>query len=164
MRMVSDPAADLHGVVRDEAMPAHDQIERALALADPALADDEHAKTEDVHQDGVRPRFAPARESSRIDVSFANAAGVVRGRLKERKARRARPRSPIPAGGVESARDEHAWKSTREDRPQRRRPGGRIQEFENPDLALAKHEQAARPQIFLEIRRARGPFSGGGDR
>ena len=48
------PPADLHGVVRDEAMPAHDEIERALALADPALADDEHAETEDVHQHGVR--------------------------------------------------------------------------------------------------------------
>ena len=42
-------APDLDGVVGDQAMAADDQIERALALADAALPDDQHAEAEDVH-------------------------------------------------------------------------------------------------------------------
>ena len=43
----------LHRVVGDQPMAAHDQIERALALADAAVADDQHAQAEDVHQHAV---------------------------------------------------------------------------------------------------------------
>ena len=50
------PAADFHRIVGDEAMSADDQIERALALADAAVTDDEHAEAEDVHEDGVQDR------------------------------------------------------------------------------------------------------------
>ena len=47
------PAAQLNRVVGDQAMAADDEVERALALADAALADDQHAEPEDVHQDAV---------------------------------------------------------------------------------------------------------------
>ena len=47
------PAPQLHGVVGDEPVAADDEIERALALADAALPDDQHAEAEDVHQHAV---------------------------------------------------------------------------------------------------------------
>ena len=43
-------AADVDRVVGDQPMPADDQVEGALALADAALADDQHAEAENVHQ------------------------------------------------------------------------------------------------------------------
>ena len=49
-------APDLDGVVGDQTMAADDQVERALALADAALADDQDAEAEDVHQHGVHHR------------------------------------------------------------------------------------------------------------
>jgi hypothetical protein len=47
------PRAQFHRIVRHEAMAANNQIERALALADPAFTDDQHAQTEDVHDDAM---------------------------------------------------------------------------------------------------------------
>ena len=46
-------APDLHRVVSHQPVAAHDEVERALALADAALADDQHAQPEDVHQHAV---------------------------------------------------------------------------------------------------------------
>ena len=46
-------AAQLDGVVGDEAMAAHDEVEGAFALADAALADDQDAEPENVHQYAV---------------------------------------------------------------------------------------------------------------
>src|SRR5687767_5141397 len=43
-------------VVGDEAMAAHDEIERALALPDAGLADDQDADAEDVHEHAVQRR------------------------------------------------------------------------------------------------------------
>ena len=43
----------LDGVVGHQAMAAPHQVERALALADAALADEEHAEAEDVEQHAV---------------------------------------------------------------------------------------------------------------
>ncbi len=124
------------------------EIERALALADPALADDEHAETEDVHQDGVR------------DDSLRE--GVLENRRQLRKRRRRRggrleERKPGAlgldrqfGGRGKASCDQHAWKIEREDEPQRLLPGGRIQEFEVPDFAFAKHQHAARAQVLLK--------------
>ena len=49
-RRRSTARRDLHRVVRDQPVSAHDEVEGALALSDAALADDEHAEPEDVHQ------------------------------------------------------------------------------------------------------------------
>ena len=49
----SRPAAQLHGVVGHEPVAPDDQVERAFALADPALPDDEDAEPEDVHEHAV---------------------------------------------------------------------------------------------------------------
>ena len=57
-------AAQLHRVVGDEPVAADDEVERALALADAALADDEHAQAEDVHQHAV-DRWCAARADCR---------------------------------------------------------------------------------------------------
>ena len=46
-------ASDLDGVVGDQSMPADDEVQRTLTLADAAVADDEHAKTENVHEHAV---------------------------------------------------------------------------------------------------------------
>ena len=48
-------AADIHDVVRDEAVAAHDEIERDLALADAALAEQQDAQAVDLDQDPVQP-------------------------------------------------------------------------------------------------------------
>ena len=56
MRIVSCAPADFDRVVGDQAVAADDQVERALALADAALAGDQHAEAEDVHQHGVDHR------------------------------------------------------------------------------------------------------------
>src|SRR4030095_16463898 len=46
-------AADVDDVVRDQPVPAADQIERRLALADAALAEQQHPDPEDVEEDPV---------------------------------------------------------------------------------------------------------------
>ena len=47
------PPPDLDDVVGDQPMAADDQVERALALADAALAGDQHAEAEHVEQHAV---------------------------------------------------------------------------------------------------------------
>ncbi len=47
------PPPHFHRVVGDQPVAADDQVERALALADSAVADDQHAEAEDVHQHAV---------------------------------------------------------------------------------------------------------------
>ena len=55
----------LHDVVGDEAVAAHDQLERALALADAALAEQEQADAEDVDEHAVeRVRGARRRRAA----------------------------------------------------------------------------------------------------
>ena len=53
IRMVSGAPPDFDGVVGHQPVAADDQVERAFALADAALAGDQHAEAEDVHQHGV---------------------------------------------------------------------------------------------------------------
>ena len=98
-----------------------------------------------------------ARESSRIDVSFANAAGVVADVL--------RSGSPARSDSIDqfgrrrkAARDQHAWKIEREGEPQRLHPGRRVQVFEVPDFAFAEHEHAARAQVLLKSRERQAGF------
>ena len=47
-------ARDLDDVVGDQAVAAADELQPELALADARLAGDEHAQTEDVHEDAVQ--------------------------------------------------------------------------------------------------------------
>ena len=47
-------ALDLHHVVGHQAVPAVDEVERALRLADAALPHDQHAQAEHVHQHRVQ--------------------------------------------------------------------------------------------------------------
>src|SRR5688572_21179343 len=47
------PPPHLDGIVGDETMAAHDEIERAFALADAAVTGDQYAQAEDVHQHAV---------------------------------------------------------------------------------------------------------------
>src|SRR5204862_2791170 len=80
------------------AVAAHDQIEGALALADAALAGNQDAKTEDVHQDPCTV-VRSASESSRIEPSLAIAIGVAM--LVLTSGRRARSASTTSStGGV----------------------------------------------------------------
>ena len=76
IRIVSGAAPDFDGVVGDQPVAADDQVERALALADAALAGDQDAEAEDVHQHGVHASSARRGESSRIELSLAIAVGV----------------------------------------------------------------------------------------
>ena len=46
-------AADLHRVVRNEPVAALDQLDGRLALADAAVAEDQHALAVHVHQHAV---------------------------------------------------------------------------------------------------------------
>jgi len=50
---VSPDAADLHRVVRDEPVAALDELDGCLALADAAVAEDQHALAVHVHQHAV---------------------------------------------------------------------------------------------------------------
>ena len=50
---VARGAPHLDQIVGDQAVPAHDEIERRLRLADAALAQQQHAHAQHVHQHGV---------------------------------------------------------------------------------------------------------------
>src|SRR4051812_22769966 len=50
------PPPDLNSVISHETLAADDQIERALALADAALADHQYAQTENIHQHCMQDR------------------------------------------------------------------------------------------------------------
>ena len=102
IRNDSRPAAQLHGVVGDEPVAADDQVERALALADAALPDDQHAEPEDVHQHAVddaargqirvehrgEPRHRFRRGRAGAQQRHAGAIGFGQGFRRRRRARR----------------------------------------------------------------------------
>ena len=162
--------ADFDRVVRDESMTAADQIQRAFTLADAALPRHEHAQAENVEQ-GAVPDFA------RRHVIFQQ-------RREARDRDRRRQRGPQQRdtgalslrgqfdGAVQSHRDEHARKIAAEEPAQMMGARCRVELFEKADLALAKDEHAARPQVlvvprerkacFLDIRQRDAAFETGG--
>ena len=90
----------LDGVVGHQPVAADDEIERALALADAALAGDEHAEAEDVQQhrvqDGPLGEACPRESSS----AWRSPSASPTARLEQRQPARARPRRPARCGGV----------------------------------------------------------------
>ena len=106
--------AHLDGVVGDQPMAAHDQIERALALPDAALADDQHAEPEDVHQHAVHDLAHGQRIVEQRRRSCAMAIGVATA-SQQRHADALRRRQQIRAG-LPAAGDEHAGNVVREHR------------------------------------------------
>ena len=106
-------APHLDGVVGDQAMAADDQVERALALADAALAGDQHAEAEDVHQHAwiiVALGEAVLEHRGQLARSRSASATAV---LQQRHAARARPRRQLRRRR-EAAGDQHAGEIVRE--------------------------------------------------
>ena len=80
-------AAHFHQVVGDEPVAAHDQVERALALADARLALDEHAETVEVEQHAVA-LLARGERLLKILGDGGDGGGADERRLDEREAGR----------------------------------------------------------------------------
>ena len=85
-------AADLDGVVGDEPMAAHDQVERALALADAALPDHQHAEAENVEQHAV-DHFADGEAILEQRRQLADRRGRADPRRQQRHAGAVAPRT-----------------------------------------------------------------------
>ena len=135
-------------VVGDQAMAADDQIERALALADAAVSDDQDAQPENVHQHAVH--------------HLANGERIVeeRGDLGDRNRRcnsRAQHWHSVRVGCREqigrspaTAGDQHARNLVREHRAEHGHAGVVIEALEVTHLAFAEHEDPRRPKILME--------------
>ena len=113
-------APDFDRVVGDQPVAADDQVERALALADAALADDQHAEAEDVHQHGVHASCARRASPRASTSSLAIAVGVATAVLQQRQPRALGFDEQLRRRR-EAAGDEHAREIERQREAQRRR-------------------------------------------
>src|SRR5471030_235127 len=144
------PAPDFDRVVRHQPVAADDQIERALALADAALAGNQHAEPQDVHQYRVNHRpFGERVLENRRKFGDGRRRGD-RG-LEERQPRALRLDEQL-RGRRESAGDEDAREVEREREAQRRDASRRFEAFEVPDLALAEDQHAPGLEILVKAR------------
>ena len=152
-------APHLDGVVGHEPMAAHDQIERALALPDAALAHDEHAEAEDVQQHAVQ--------------QLADDEAVLENRrhLRHRHGRRhQRPQHrQVAALGFENHLAEHPKAAGDQDARHfvvlahlAHRVGavGRVQALEIAHLAVAEHEHASLAEVLVKAREREAGFLG----
>ncbi len=141
-------AADLHRVISHEPVTAHDEVERALALADAALSGHEHAQPQDVEQHTV-PHF-PWRKS------ILEQRGQARDGDRRRRLGAQQWHTRLLGfldeldRRLEAERQQHARQVAREEARDRLTPRGRIHLLEIPDFALAKDQHAARTQIGVE--------------
>ena len=148
MRMVSCSPAHFDGVVGHQPMAAHDQVQRAFALADAALADDQHAQPEHVHQHGMDHRaFGERVFQNRRELRDGHRRR--HGRLQQRQPGALRLQDEFNRG-VEAAGDEHAGKVEREREPHRRDARRGFEALEIADLALAEYQDASRLEILVE--------------
>jgi hypothetical protein len=132
---------------RVEAMPDN-QVERALALADAALAGDEDAEAEDVHEHGVHHGALGERilENRR---QLGDRGRRDDGGFEQRDTR------PLGLGRQldrrnEAAGNQHARKIQRQREPQRGDPRGGVEAFEIADFTLAEDQHPARLEVFVE--------------
>ena len=141
--------ADFDGVVGDQAMAADDQIERALALADAALAGDQDAEPEDVHQHGVDDRALGERVFE--DRAELGDGGRRRHGGLEQRQPRALGFGDQLRRRREPAGDQDAGKA-RASAPaaSRRSRAAAVEALEVADLALAEDQHAARLQVLVE--------------
>ena len=128
--------------------PRRDQVERALALADAALADQQHAQAEHVHQHAVD------------DLARGQVVLEDRGQLADRHRRRdagAQQRhAGLVGGGRHLGRQRHAcwwrartgcrWRTTA---PRASSRACRRQALQVAHLAVAVDEHAAGPQVLV---------------
>ena len=156
------PAPDLDGIIGDESMAADDEIQRALALADAAFADDEYAQAKHVHQDavddaarreiGVEDRRQPRHRlwgcGPRSEEWHARAVSLDRQFLRR----------------SEAVGDEEARKVVTQHASHCGRPLGAVERLEIPDLAFAEDEDASAAQIGVEAREREPCFLRVGDR
>ncbi len=154
-------AAELDGVVGDQAMTTDHQIERTFALADPALPYHQDAEPQDVQQHAVDD--APGRE-----VRIEN-GGQARHRLRrggtgseQRHLRRVGFDQHL-GRRVEAVGDEHARQRVSEDPPQHVDARLVVEALEIPDLALPEDEHTAFAQIRVEAGEREAGLLGVGD-
>jgi hypothetical protein len=131
-------------------VPADDEIERAFALADAALADEQHAQAEDVHQHGMHHRALGERilEHRR---QLRDRHRRRHGRFQQRQARAFRFDDQLYRR-LESAGNEHTREIERQREAHRRDARRRLEALEVADLALAEDEDAARFQVLVKAR------------
>jgi hypothetical protein len=135
-------------IVGDQPVAAYDQIERALALADAAVAGNQHAEAQNVDEHAVHDLADGQRVlQQRTDLGDGDRCGD--GGTDQRHmvalAGGQQFRRRLPAAG-----DQHAGDVVRERRRQHADARRAVQAFEIPHLALAEDEDAARLQVFVE--------------
>src|SRR5204862_7188695 len=126
----------------------NDQVERAFALADRALARDQHAKPQNVHEDRVEHRAFRKRvfENRR---QLGDRRRRDDGRPQQWKLRLLRLDDELWWWG-EAARDQHAWKVVRQREPQRAPARGGVEALEIADLALPENQNASGLQVLVK--------------
>ena len=147
----------LHGVVGDETMAADDQIQRAFAFSDAALADDEDAEAENVEQHAMQQLAS--------DEAVLEDGGDFRDGDRRRH-QRAQHRK-VAALGLEDDFAEHTKAAGDEDARHlvvlaylAHGVGaiGGIQAFEVAHLAVAEDQDASLPEIFVKAREREAGF------
>src|ERR1700686_5444289 len=139
---------DINRIVRHQTMPPHDQIQRALALADTALAGDQDTESENVHEHRVDDDAL--RETVFEDRAELRDGGRRRdGGLQQRPLGALGLEYQIPWGD-EATGDQDAGKVVRERQPHRVAGNGRLEALEITDLALSENQHAARPEVLVE--------------
>jgi hypothetical protein len=142
------PRPQLHGVVRDQPVSADDQIQRALALADAALADDQHAEPEDVHQhamdDGTWGQVDVERVGQPVHQQRRRGAGFHDGKPG------AIGFSQHFGRGMKTGGDDEARDGVRKHLADDRDTLLVAERLEEPDLALAEDEHTSFAQVLVE--------------
>ena len=135
-------AIAMDDVVGDETMPAHDELEGALALADAALAEQQDADPEHVHQHPVELRL---RSEAVVEDGVEGVDRAARAALVEEERRAGRlGRRDESARRFLPARDHDARKAERKEPARGDAPRVLGQRIEVRELRLAEHLNARR--------------------
>jgi hypothetical protein len=129
---------------------AHDEIERALALADAALPHQEHAESEDVDEDAMA-RLARREAIFKERRQPRDRRGRRERRSHERHARAFRLGRELRRT-VQAHGHHHAGKVAREQAPQDLRAQGRLHALDEANFALTEHQHAAGSEVLVEAR------------
>jgi hypothetical protein len=142
------PAAHFDRVVGHQSMAADNEIQRAFALADAALARNQHAQPEDVHQHGVQNGSLGERILENR-AQLRDRGRRRRGGFQQRHARPLRLDHELHRR-CKSARYQDARKVEREGEPERGHPRGDVEALQVPDFALAEDQDPSALQVLVE--------------
>jgi hypothetical protein len=138
----------LHRVVGNQAVAADDQIQRTLALADAAVAGDQHAQTEDIHENAMND-LTYRQQVLEQDVDLCDGGWCGDDGAQQRNVEALTSGEQLRRW-IPPARNEHAWNVVGERRRQYVEQRIGVERVEVANLAFAKYQHPPRLQVLVK--------------